>query len=144
MAGVNDAAGMASVRPVFLKEQDIMCTKDITVRGLCGAAESVAGYNSIDGAQNIRGLWRIYPKSEDACTELLLNGLTLAGAHMTLWDKNPFIVHDNEGEEIPTTRLLISDIPLSYSNEDIKNALVAIGCKLMSNMIYECDRDEHR
>ena len=132
------------VRPVFLKEADILSEETLTVRGLCAAAKAVTGYNTIDGAQNIRGLWRIYPKTEDARAELLLNGLTLAGVHMSVWDKNPYIVHDDNGEEVPTTRLLISDIPLSYSNEDIQKALEAIGCKLMSKLIYECDRDKNR
>ncbi len=131
------------VRPVFLKDTDVL-TEELTVRGLCAAAEGVAGYQSIDGAQNIRGLWRIYPKTEDARAELLLNGLTLNGIHVTLWDKNPFIVREDDGQEIPTTRLTISDIPLSYNNDDIVKALEAIGCRFMSKLIYECDRDEHK
>ncbi len=143
MAEVNNPDGLPMIRPVFLKEADTL-EEELTVRGLCGAAESVTGYNTIDGAQNIRGLWRIYPKSEDARTELLLNGLTISGRHMTLWDKNPFILREDNGEEIPTTRLTISDIPLSYSNEDIIKALENIGCRFMSKLIFECDRDEHK
>ncbi len=63
---------------------------------------------------------------------------------MILWDKNPFLVREDNGQEVPTTRLTISDIPLSYSNDDIVKALEAIGCRLMSRLIFECDRDDNK
>ncbi len=90
----------------------------------------------MDGAQNINGLWRLYPKSEEAWAALLISGLTLEGISITLEDKIPFVL-TNTSVEVPSTRLLISDTPLSFSNEDIGNALEALGCKLLSTIRYE-------
>lgn len=42
--------------------------KPYTVRELCAAAEERSGFNSVLGAQPMGGVWRLYPKTEDAQT----------------------------------------------------------------------------
>ena len=46
------------------------------------AAENTSGRGSIRGAQRIRGLWRIYPRRQEARDELLLEGRNLWGTQV--------------------------------------------------------------
>ena len=61
---------------------------------------------------------------------------------MTTHGKNPFIVQASNGKEIPTAKLIIGNIPLSYSDEEIEGTLVKLGCKSHSKMLMERDLDE--
>ena len=61
--------------------------------------------------------------------------------HVTLLDTHPFLIVGNNGQEIPTTRVTVSDIPLSYNNADFEAALKKLGCQLVSPTRYECNRD---
>ena len=65
------------VNPVFLKSRDIPTLEsgEPAITEVCAAAERVAGPGSIDGAQNISGLWRIYPMTKEARNTLLIQGL---------------------------------------------------------------------
>ena len=56
-------------------------------------------------------------------------------------DTNPFLMRDT-GVEIESTRLTIGDIPLSYSNKEIEDYLLSKGCKPLSALKYELERDE--
>ena len=49
--------------------------KNVTVSEICQAAERTSGLESMDGAQRIRGLWRLYPKTEEARMTLASSGL---------------------------------------------------------------------
>ena len=128
------------VRPVYLLSKDIPGDAAIKVSELCLAAENVSGYNTIDGAQLIGALWRIYPKSSEARANLLVNGVTIHNLSITVRDKNPFLVRDTE-DGTNTTRLIISDVPMSVANKDLEEALCSMSCKMASKIIYECDRD---
>ena len=44
---------------------------------MCRAAENTSGRGSIRGAQCLRGLWRIYPRRQEARDKLLLEGMHL-------------------------------------------------------------------
>ena len=44
---------------------------------ICLAAEKVSGTETILGAQEIRGLWRVYPLTRTARNKLLIENLTL-------------------------------------------------------------------
>ena len=58
-------------------------------------------------------------------------------------DKNPFIVRTPEGErEAPTTKVIIGNLPISYSNQEIEAKLRQLGCEFQSKMLMERDRDE--
>ena len=53
-----------AVKPLYLKSRDLLNEDNtyLTVRELCRAAEnSMEGVNSMEGAQRIGGLWRLYP-----------------------------------------------------------------------------------
>ena len=66
---------------------------------LCTAAERATGRGTIRGAQRICGLWRIYPRKSGARQKLSLEGMELWGVQITLLDKNPFIIRDQNGED---------------------------------------------
>ena len=68
-------------------------------------------------------------------------GITLMGMSVTLSDTNPFIIRGYNGQETPTTRVLISDVSLSHTNKDIEATLLKLGFQLMSPLGYECDWD---
>ena len=143
------AAAVQHVQPVFLVNNSLPATeeKPYSVSELCSAAEKVCGYNNMEGAQRIRGLWRLYPKTQQARIDLLSKGLTLRGTTVMPRDVNPFILGQTSGDaetpEKPTTKLIIGDIPISCSNEEIRKAIENMkGVQLRSTIIEERDRDE--
>ena len=122
-SNVSVAAEDRGTPPVFVPCRNLPDNGDTdnpyTVREICAAAEKTSGYNTIIGAQRIGGLWRIYPRTMDSRVTLLLKAIELRHHTMNLFDKNPFIVRTPQGErEAPTTKLIIGNLPISYSNED--------------------------
>ena len=70
---------------------------------------------------------------------------------MTVKARNPFIVRTDNGsndagdrnsEQPQSTRLVVSNIPLSYSDTEILEAIKKLGVTVFSKLIAECDRDE--
>lgn len=133
--------------PVFIPCKNLPAVQDsdsqFSVRELCAAGEKTCGYGTVIGAQRIGGLWRVYPKNNQARIELLLKGIQLRGLTVSPFDKNPFIVRSADGdEEVKTTKLIIGNIPISYSNDEIEKKVVQMGCKPQSKLMMEKDRDE--
>ena len=134
---------MSTVEPVFFLRRSLPTQGDTLYDSLeiCLAAEKVSGPETILGAQDIRGLWRVYPLSREARNCLLINGITLRGCTVQAHDKNPYIVREN-GQEVPVTKVWVSDIPLSCDGKDIETALVRLGCVLRSSLIFEKIRNK--
>ncbi|KAL8618388.1 hypothetical protein ACOMHN_050156 [Nucella lapillus] len=86
--------GVATVQPVFLLNKLLPAAHEVnySVAEICAAAEKTSGFDSIEGAQWIGGLWRLYPKTVDARVALLTRGIVLRGISVQPRDKNPFIV----------------------------------------------------
>ena len=62
---------------------------------------------------------------------------------MNPFDKNPYIVKTPDGEkEVQTTKFIIGNLPISYSNDEIERKLVQLGCEPQSKLMMERDRDE--
>jgi len=131
------------VLPVFIKSKDVPRSGDRrpTVLEVCLAAERTSGSGSVLGAQEIHGLWRIYPATKAARTQLLIEGVTLRQTSLSLFDNNPFILKDSSGEEKPSTKLWIDDIPISSADSEIELALKKMGCELRSEIKQERARD---
>ena len=135
----------ASVEPVFLRQRDlpvrpftVNATDDrFSALNICLAAEKTAGKETVYGIQALKGVWRIYPQSRKARDALLLGGIEMGGQSFTLHDRNPYHLTDNFGEEVPTTKLWISDLTISVDENDIESALVRIGCVLRSKIVME-------
>lgn len=121
-----------------------------SVRELCAASEKTSGYNSMIGAQRIGGLWRLYPKSFEHRNALLSKGISIRNIRVTPFDKNPFLVRSPNPNaqggfverEAPTTKVIIGNLPLSYSNDDIERKLVQLGAEPHSKLMMERERDE--
>ena len=128
----------AHVEPVFLKAGDLAAETDVLE--LCVAAERLSGRETIAGAQRIRGLWRVYPLTREARTSLLVSGVELHGQTVVCFDKNPYILRG--GSEAPTTKLYISDIPISVDDGEIRNFLERLGCIVRSPMVSERARNK--
>ena len=71
-----------------------------------------------------------------------MNGIELRGCTVIPYATNPFHYKNGVSARIPTTRLIISGIPLSHNDEDIMVRLAQLGVSALSNVIMEKDRDD--
>lgn len=134
---------MRGVEPVFVLNRELPPRKDgrYDTLEICLAAEQVSGLETILGAQEIRGLWRIYPLTHQARDTLLLSGIPLRNCTVQAHAVNPFILRDG-GNEVHATKVWISDVPISVDGRDIETALVRLGCVLRSSLMYEKTRNK--
>ena len=133
-----------SVHPVFILHRSLPHATDkyYTVREICGACEKRTGHDTIIGAQKIGALWRIYPRNSDARANLLISGITLRGVSVSLCDKNPFLIQSPNGDTVNTTRLVISNVPISFSDKELLEMVIKVGGKPRSDLYLERDRDD--
>ena len=124
---------MAGVTPVFFKADQ----RKFSNHEVCLAVESCVGVGSCHGAQKIGQLWRIYVTSTVHRINLLAKGLVLQGEKIELASRNPFIIRNDTGEEIPLTKLYVRDVPISYANEEIMKGLGKVGINMRSKMEME-------
>ena len=139
-----DSETLTCDKPVFIKNIDIPSEEIGTVE-LCELCEKITGHDTMEAAQPwFNGLlWRLYPKNEDARATLLVSGLNIQGVSVPLYNRNPFLMHDSDGQEVPSTRITISHVPLSASNDDMISAIEAQGVTFLSKMRYELARDKN-
>ncbi|KAK7443586.1 hypothetical protein BaRGS_00040451 [Batillaria attramentaria] len=135
------------VLPLFIVDNQLPAfdKKPFTTAEICAALERKGGYNSMEGAQKIGGLWRLYARDNRVRQKLLIEGFVLRGVTITVKEKNPFLVSSVGGEsrEVPATKLIISNVPLSVSDDEIKGAVMELpGVVMRSRIIAEKDRDE--
>lgn len=145
------AASVEHTLPVFVINNQLPAfeQKAFTTAEICAAAEKVSGYNSIEGAQRIGGLWRIYPRSDEGRKKLLIQGFALRGVAITVKSRNPYIVRespndpigDRSTEQPPSTKLIIGNVPLSFSDTELLQAVKQLGATVLSKLIAERDRD---
>ena len=134
------ATTTSRTRPVFFKNSELIeseNTAELSVFDVCLAAERISGHSTIEGAQRIKNLWRIYPLNQEARQKLLVNGIALRSQQIDLLDENPYI----NGKDVSSTKVTISDIPLSVTNNDIKPLFIKRGYKPTSDVKFECARD---
>ena len=68
--------------------------------------------------------------------------MSVRGKAVTIFDSNPYQVMDDSGKARPTTRLLVSDLPLEFPTAELENALTKLGCELASKTLFELERDQ--
>ena len=131
------------VLPVFLRNKDIpnAQSRHPSVLEVCLSAERTSGQGTVLGAQEIHGLWRIYPLTGEARNLLRVQGMCLRDVHLTVCDTNPYILRDGSGFEKPSTKLWIDDIPISVADSEIELALKKLNCELRSDIKIERARD---
>ena len=101
------------------------------------AAEREMRQGTVLGAKDIRGLWRIYPATSEARTQLLVRGIRINKTLVQPSSTNPFVLKDDTGEEKPATKVWIDNAPISVASSEIEEALVKVGCELRSPIKLE-------
>ena len=145
MAHLNWSSGgdPTSAEPVFLLKNDIVNGKEkyASTLEICVAAEVTTGRGTVVGAQPIGGLWRIYPKTRAVRNELLIKGFNLRNTSVRVHGTNPFVMKDDRGMDIPTTKVWIDDIPISVATSEVEFSLKRLGCEMRSKIMLERARD---
>eukprot|EP00058_Branchiostoma_floridae_P012455 XP_002597943.1 hypothetical protein BRAFLDRAFT_79815 [Branchiostoma floridae] len=133
------------VEPLFVQVSDVYIGADaeaLSCVEICLAAEEVSGPVTVVGAQpqgKGRTHWRLYPRTNQDRLSLIQAGtITLREQEASLLQKNPFVVRPGTA----TTRVIVSNIPLSYDNEEIGKTLSTRGYKLLSRVIDERARNK--
>lgn len=139
---------MSGVLPLFVMNKRLPAfeKKEFSTTEICRSVEKMCGYKTAEGAQRIGGLWRLYLANNEAREKLLIEGMALRGVQISVNDKNPFLVRNIDGvfREVPTTRLIISNVPLSFSDEEIMSAIKALpNVDTRSELFIEKARDEN-
>lgn len=135
--GLQDAK---TVLPVFFKNRNVLGSNDkpLSTLEICREAEAKAGEGKVEGAQQIRGLWRIYITTEEARASLLISRFTLRGVSVDLYDANPFVIPEGDSSYVA-----VHDMPLSYSDEEILKWLRLKGFVPVSDVRHKFARDEN-
>ena len=108
---------------------------------MCKDIEAVVGIGNVIGAQYLHGLYRVYLKTSDARKTLLLRGVTINGVYVSCIDKNPNIVKGEQ--QIPAMKLIVGQLPLSISNDEILTSLKGVsGVSLRTGIFEEKYRDD--
>ena len=138
MGDIVSEPAVESIKPVYFYNSDVDQDNGnyLTVWEICTAVSEIlsGGSKAVDGAQRIGGLWRIYLKNSDDRVLLLSSGINIRGLHITLKDKNPFLISGRQSVE--STRLYVRNIPLSFDNEVITNELKSMGVEMLGTLKY--------
>ena len=92
------------------------------------------------GAQYMGNKWRLHTANDQSRATLLASGINLLGRHVHVYADNPFAIRGTNGKEIPSTKLFIDGIPISYCNDSIRKALDGIGVAQRSRVLMEYAR----
>ena len=114
----------SGISPVYLLSKDLPKDPRVDNYELCLAISKVIGRGGLLGAQRIGALWRIYTQTLQARAAILANGLVMRGRTVHVQGHNPFMIRGSDGEEIPGTKLIISEIPISFFNTALEAALI--------------------
>ncbi len=110
------------IEPLYIKNRDIMSqsTRKATVLEICRAASEVVEHRYIEGAQIVRGVWKLYLKNVTAKNRILTQGLSLRGTSISAYESNPY---KRSFDDTPVEKITIKDLPLSMPNETIEKFL---------------------
>ena len=133
----------APVLPVFIRDRDILYSERSALSPfkLCKAVASCITVEEIEGCQKIGALWRVYLKTEEARIKTL-EGVTIGNQLVTVHSTNPFVTRNSDPQR-STIKITVKDIPLSYSNDEIKEMLERLGAELSSEIKYSHIRDDN-
>lgn len=130
-----------SVEPLFLQQKDIPASVSVRSLDISLEASKAVGREHFLGSQNVRGIWRLYTKSREKRLELLTKGISLQGKSIPIYEANPRVTNvDNPSVQVE--KVVIKDLPISISNDEVKAFLQNKGLNLTSEPRYSKDRDE--
>ena len=109
---------------------------------VCKAIQQVIGTRGkVTGAQILNGLYRIYLSTNEARKVLIAQGVTIGDTYVSVIEVNPKIVRG--AEESSSVKLIIGNLPLSVSNDEIERELKNLeGVNLKSRLFFENYRDD--
>ena len=136
--GTENVSKQRNVLPIYIKEEEV--DERCRVVDMCRACESVSGKGSIDGATKINRLWRVLPYNETSRATLLTNGMVSFGRRITFQASNPYVSVSGDGEAMGT-KMTISGLPFSYSNEAVERNLIKAGFKPLGKITWMKARD---
>ena len=120
--GMNDSSN-SGISPVYLLSKDLPEDPRVDNYELYSDLQSYREGRPLRGPKNRRSLAHLYAN-------------TTSPRHYTgQWPSNerqnssrsrpvPFMIRGSDGEEIPGTKLIISEIPISFSNTALEAALI--------------------
>ena len=111
---------------------------DINGLDIIYALERVSGRGSIECAQRMRNIFRIYCKTKTASNKLSTEGFTFNNHQVPLYTRNPFSVSDQSSE---TVKIIIGGVPLSVANDEFLKALFDLKVEIVSDLKFENYRD---
>ena len=109
---------------------------------VCKEIQKVIGTRGkVTGAQILNGLYRIYLSTNEARKILIAQGVTIGDTYVSVIEVNPRIVRG--AEESPSVKVIIGNIPLSVSNDEIEEEFKKVeGVHLRSRLFFENYRDD--
>lgn len=130
-----------TIQPIFIPASQFP-TDLLDKFELCESAEKVSGLKSIYALQKYNGCFRLHTYTETQRTRLLGEGFNYLGLHVMPLPTNPkaYLV---DGLEVETARLVISNIPLSIRDADIKAAVEDAGYEVLGELSLDCLRDKN-
>ena len=132
---------LKGVSLLFLKVDDVYppSNERQIINGLeiIYAIENVTGRGTIEGAQKIGKLFRIYIKSVSARDKLCTEGFTFRDRQVSLYSHNPFTVR----EQAQTVKIIIGGVPLSVAHDEFEKALIDLKVEMVSDIKFENYRD---
>ena len=125
---------------LFLKVADVTSPDNKYENGLdiIHAIEKVSGRGSIEGAQRMGNLFRIYTKGESIKNKLSVEGFTFQNHQVSLYSLNPFSIKEQSPE---TVKIIIGGVPLSVAHAEFERALVELKVEMVSDIKFENYRD---
>lgn len=110
------------IEPLFLKNRDLIDQnrKKATAFELCRAMSEMVEDRNIEGAQIVRGVWKLYLKNNASRMKILTEGLAVRGISVTVYDDNPY---RRTFDDSPVEKITIKDLPLSMDSEVIEKFL---------------------
>ena len=124
--------GPAQGKPVFVLNQNIPGESNVELQEMYKSLCKSVDTKNINGVQRIGGLWRLYVADRESRIRLITEGLQIRASTVRVYDKNPYLPHENEN----ATRVLIKDIPLSVHESVIQDGLEGLNCKIYGPVLY--------
>ena len=125
---------------MFVKDNDLPSQNMVSEYELCSEVAAQIGSENLIGGQRIKGLWRIYTKSEVSRMKLITERLVFKNITVDVYSENPFRARLNSPDE-KVIKITVKDIPLSRGNSSLERYLEAQGVKLKSPIQYAQARD---
>ncbi len=114
---------------------------DLTSYSVCKAVGRSVGNGTINGAQTILGIWRLYIKTSGTRAQLIVKrNLRINDVSVFLYNLN-LMTTNQQTPENNREKVTIKDLPLSVSNTEIVKFLEIKSVKLVTPIRESRERD---